>query len=175
VNTPSPVSVLFGAILELQTQLRRFPEESEAYAIAEKAIDLALSPRRRRSSGHPGFFRFDAWRDARRSLRRSRARRHALRQRLENAAHIGGKTAGHPGWWDRATPEAMYAARELELRIRRGIARRHPLGVAVLDALLMGEPEQDTAGRLGVSRSAVSRLRAHIRKIAGALTGPGVA
>lgn len=157
---------------ELYARLRTLPEDSVNYAIAERAIGLALSPRR--GASNTAFLRHDAWRDAKRSVRRSRVRQERLLQRLENLALVGGRTAALPGLVDWVTPESVYAARELEALIRTAINSEHALGGACLTGLLAGEAEQETAERLGVSRSTVSRLRRRIREITAVLVADSV-
>ena len=160
----SSLNSRWRAISELQRIQERFPPGTPRADDAEHASTLALSAKR--PAVNAKYLMYDALRDARRIRRRRRS------VVLFSSLDAGISRDADDGVIDFSTdrysrradqPDQIVEARDLEAALRDRLAAT-PNAKECLDGLLDDEAEAITAGRIGLPRQCVSKLRSTIRR-----------
>jgi hypothetical protein len=156
----------YAVVQHLQEQLANARPGSHAYEVADRAITLALSPRR--NPAVPEYLERNVRRDARRILARSQRR--VITDPMTPDTALGREIeAGlHPAAVDRRhNPEQSCSVSDLQTKLERRVgAHLGTRGLRCLAGLLAGESPRETAAALGSAPRTVDRLRAKVREIA---------
>jgi hypothetical protein len=158
--------IRYAVVRRLQDRLSQAAPGSHNYEVAERAITLALSPRR--TADTPEHLERNVRRDAHRIL--TRARRRTFTDPMTPDTPFGREV--EEGTHSAAvcpdpSPEELCEAADLQRGIEHRVgAHLGARGLRCLSGLLDGESPDETAAALGTAPRTVDRLRVKVHAIA---------
>lgn len=145
----------FSAILALQNKQKQQKQGSYLFDINDKAIELALNPKRQINQ----YLIRNLKRDAKRILKRQKdtapefidSFSTSILQPLENLVI------------EPATPYGQLVLRQYEVQVHSMCEDLHPYALYIFNDLEDNIPIKDTAKKLGLSQSLVKKVRAQLK------------